>query len=66
MDEYEWSAQWRDDTDSWLRYNGWMGEWETEDYARRRYDELSKLQPPFDGTRLVKRRKAGPVEVISE
>lgn len=66
MDEYEWSAQWRDDTDSWLKYNGWTGVWEAENKAKSRYAEMANVSPPFDGTRLVRRRKAGPVEVISE
>lgn len=66
MDEYEWMAQWRDDNDSWLRHSGWISTaWESEEEARERYDNLLNVKPGFSGVRLVRRIKAGPIEVVS-
>lgn len=67
MPEYEWCAQWRDDEDSWLRYSGWQGgNWESEEKARKRYEEYSKLRPTFSAIRLVRRIKPGAIEVIDK
>jgi hypothetical protein len=66
MDDFEYCAQWYHDSqnDSWIK-TGWHGDrWTTLNDAHHEYDNLLSGIHTKDDTRIVKRRKPGPIEVV--